>query len=115
MARAERRRYKRMPARLPVTCRKIGSGTQKPFSGHTVNVCPGGVYFESDSDVFETDNLVKVGLTIPPSDGLLEHGGRIAGFAKVLRVEPLHGSSGHSRVKKYGVAVEFCKSPRLCT
>jgi len=115
LSKTERRRYKRMPVRLAVTCRKVGSGTGRSFSGYTVNVCPGGIYFQSGADVLEPDNLVKVGLTIPPSAGLLEYGGRIAGFARVLRVDPCHDKTAGGSVKKYGVAVEFCKPPRLCT
>jgi hypothetical protein len=106
MDRSEKRRYKRLGAQYNISCRKVGSTAHISYDGHTINVSPGGLYFETATGIFEQGNLLKVELSIPPTSGLLEFGGKIAGFAKVLRTDL---SSG-----RCGVAVEFCRPPKLC-
>ena len=103
----EKRKFRRLPITLGLSCRKVGSAAEKLHKGCTVNVSPGGLYFETVDGAFETGNLLKVELTIQPTAGLLEFGGRISGFGRVLR------TCSHSG--KYGVALEFCRSPKLCT
>jgi len=75
------------------------------YSGYTLNVSTGGLYFETEAGIFEQGNLLKVELDIPPTSGLLEFGGKIAGFARVLRTDSASG--------KYGVALQFCRPPKL--
>ena len=104
--RPEKRRYLRLGAQYNISCRIVGSTENNPYQGHTVNVSPGGMYFETDSDIFMQGNLITVELSIPPTSGLLEFGGKIAGFAKVLRTDSASG--------KYGVALQFCRPPKLC-
>jgi hypothetical protein len=106
MDRPEKRRHKRLGAEYNISCRKVGSTANISYDGHTVNVSTGGLYFETPSDTFEQGNLLQVELSIPPTSGLLEFGGKIAGFAKVLRTD--------SASNKYGVALQFCHPPKLC-
>lgn len=106
----EKRKFKRLPITLDLSCRKIGSETELLHKGYTVNVSPGGLYFETVDDVFTPGNLLKVELSIPPTAGLLEFGGRISGFGRVLRVGDTKLHSG-----KYGIALEFCRPLKLCT
>ncbi|UCE99858.1 MAG: PilZ domain-containing protein, partial [Planctomycetota bacterium] len=80
MNRPEKRKYKRVPITLDLSCRKVDSPDEKLYLGHTVNVSPGGLYFETTVDTFEQGNLLKVELSIPPAAGLLEFGGRISGL-----------------------------------
>lgn len=108
----EKRKFKRLPIALGLSCRKAGSVTESPHKGCTVDVGPGGLYFEMADDAFVPGNLLKVELSIPPTAGLLEFGGKIATFAKVLRTSNLIGSLSSN---KYGVAIQFCQSPKLCT
>jgi hypothetical protein len=93
---------------LGLSCRKIGSTTDKLYKGSTVNVSPGGLYFETADGAFASGSLLKIELLIPPTAGLLEFGGKIAAYAKVLRTDTLS-------TKKYGIALQFCQSPKLCT
>jgi Tfp pilus assembly protein PilZ len=109
---SEKRKFKRLPITLGLSCRKVGSTTEKLYKGYTINVGPGGLYFETADDVFEIGNLLKVELSIPPTAGLLEFGGKISAFAKVLRTSNL---SDILSSNKYGVALQFCQSPKLCT
>ena len=112
----ERRKYKRLAAKYSITCRKIGSATEKPYTGHTINVSTGGLVFESSYE-FKPGNLLKVELSIPPNSGQREFGGRISTFAKVLRASEKAEPDGDSNSsgERSGVALEFCDSPKLCT
>ena len=105
MDRSEKRRHKRLGAKYNISCRKVGSTGNISYDGHTLNVSTGGLYFETSTDIFEQGNLLKVELSIPPTSGLLEFGGKIAGFAKVLRTDSTSG--------RHGVALQFCRPPKL--
>ena len=105
MDRLEKRRHKRLGVSYNLSCRKVGSTGNITYDGHTVNVSTGGLYFETARDTFEQGELLKVELSIPPTSGLLEFGGKIAGFAKVLRTDSACG--------RYGVALQFCRPPKL--
>jgi len=106
MDRLEKREHKRLGANYNLSCRKVGSNSNIFYYGHTVNISTGGLYFETMSSTFEQGDLLQVELSIPPTSGLLEFGGKIAGFAKVLRTDSASG--------KQGVALQFCRTPKLC-
>lgn len=116
MDRLEKRRYRRLKAAYNISCRKIGSSGNKSYEGCTVNVGTGGLYFETVDNVFGTGELLKIELTIQPTSGLLEFGGKIAGFAKVIRACDVTDSAIEAGFSsgRYGVAVEFCRAPKLC-
>ena len=109
---SEKRKFKRLQITLGLSCRKVGSATERLYKGSTVDVGPGGLYFETADDVFNPGNLLKIELSIPPTAGLLEFGGKIAAFAKVLRICQLSEALSSN---KYGVAIQFCQPPKLCT
>lgn len=109
---SEKRKFKRLPIKFGLSCRKVGSTTEKLYKSYTVNISPGGLYFETAENAFTPGNLLKVELSIPPTAGLLEFGGKIAAFAKVLRTSNLSDTLSSN---KYGVALQFCQSPKLCT
>ncbi len=113
MSRPEKRKYKRLPIKLDLSCRKVPSLAEKFYTGCTINVSPGGLYFETVANEFEQGRLLKVELTIPPTAGLLELGGRISGFGKVVR-SCSSGEDANLPSGRYGVALQFCRSPRLC-
>ena len=111
----ERRKYKRLGAKFDISCREVGSTTEQAHTGCTVNVGPGGLYFETESATFKPGSLLEVELSIPPKRGLLEFGGKISGFARVLRIDNIFGSVGSTNLSSgiFGVAVQFCRSPKL--
>ena len=122
MVDSEKRKYQRLPIRLDLLCRKVGSTSERWHSGCMMNVSPGGLYFQTDSGAFKPGNLLDVKLSIPPTTGLLEYGGRISGFARVLRADDI-GSAEDRPARphrlglssaRYGVAAEFCHSLKLC-
>jgi len=116
MDRPERRRDRRQGASFDISFYKVGSTANEPYDGHTVNVGPGGLYVETTAQTIEPGDVLRVELSIPPTPGLLEFGGKIAAFAKVLRAHNIGGDStgGNSTCNKYGVALQFCDRPKLC-
>jgi len=116
MDRVEKRAYRRLDARYNISYRKVGSAVGKFHSGCTGNVSSGGLYLETGADALERGELLKVELSVPPTSGLLEFGGKLAGFARVLRADKIcdGGESMNSASDKYGAAVQFCRPPKLC-
>ena len=116
MFKSERRKYKRLPIKLALSCHKVSSAVEKSQKCSTVNVSPGGLYFESTAGTFKPGDMLKIELSIPPTTGILEFGGRIAGSAKVLRTDSAHNSHTERNLSsnRYGIALQFCQSPKLC-
>ena len=116
MDRPERRAHRRMNARYDISYRKVGSTVDKSHSGCTANVSSGGLYLETGADALERGELLKVELAVPPTPGLLEFGGKIGGFARVLRADKIcdDGESKTLASGKYGAALQFCRPPKLC-
>jgi len=112
MERNERRKSQRLGARFNLSYRQVGSITNRAHVGRTVNVAAGGLYFETQDEALKPGSLLEVELSIPPERGVLEFGGRISGFAKVLRADLI--SEEDSTNSKQGIAVQFCKTPSLC-
>jgi hypothetical protein len=110
----ERRKYRRLPVGFGISCRRADAVAGRSHSGRTVNVGPGGLYFQTREDVFQPGDLLDVKLSIPPTMGLLESGGQISGLARVLRTEGLPPRAS-GVPEGYGVALEFCQSLRLRT
>lgn len=110
----ERRKFKRLGAKLEISSREVGSTASKPSTGCTLNVCPDGLCFETESADFKPGSLLEVELSIPPKRGLLEFGGRLSGFARVLRTYDIPAVDINSASGKRGVAVQFCRAPKLC-
>ena len=113
----EKRKFRRLPVSLDLFCRQVGSSGDKSCRGCTVNISSGGLFFETATTPFEFGNLIRVDLSIPPTEGLLELGGRISGFARVLRTSQLSRTQEEQRADSpcYGVAAEFCRPLKLST
>lgn len=114
---SEKRKHKRLPIALDLSCRKVSSEPERLHTGRTVDVSPAGLYFQTPTGTFKPGNLLKVELSIPPTTGLLEFGGKISGLGKVLRTCSVSDShtDTDSDSDKYGVALEFCQAPKLFT
>ncbi len=111
----QKRKYRRLPLELDISCRSIDAPARKIHTGRTVNVCPGGLYFQTAACGFKPGNLVEVRVLIPPTTGLLEAGGTVAALAKVLRTENLRNSDTHALSSAgNGVALGFRRTPKLC-
>lgn len=110
-----KRKYKRLPIKLDLLYRKVDTPAKQSHAGSTINVGPGGLYFETESGVFKPGSLLKVELSIPPTSGLLEFGGSMSGLGRVLRVDTIGGSCTDTEMPsvRSGVALEFCRPLKL--
>ncbi|MHC4552957.1 MAG: PilZ domain-containing protein [Planctomycetota bacterium] len=106
-----RRRHKRFPLRLSIFCQRVGHSSGKLYTGKTVNVSPGGMLVEMRSDGLADGELISVEMTVPPTEGMLEFGGSISTYARIVRSGHGEDMSDVSFAKT--VALEFCNSPKL--
>ena len=110
----ERRINERHGLKLPVVCNKVGVSTSKLFTGTTVDVSSGGTLIDINTDGLKAGELVNIEMPIPPTEGLLEYGGRFSSYARVVRVgKPKSGTSVDSAAVVHATAFEFCESPKL--
>lgn len=114
----DRRLYRRIPLKLAVLCQKAGLMEGRLYTGNTINVCPGGVLMEINGAGLDVGELVNLELAVPPTQGLLEYGGRFSTYARILRIQsppsisPEEAMTGEGS-DIYRVAMEFCEVPRL--
>ena len=110
----EKRKDRRLVIRLSLLCRKLGEPTPRLYAGTVLNVGAGGLYFETTATDFQPGSLAEVRFAVPPQTGRLEFGGTMQGIGTVLRTETLTTSRTDSPPRPlYGVAVEFCRPPKL--
>jgi hypothetical protein len=109
MSWTEKRKHERLPLKLDLLCQPIGLERNRLHAGKTVNISTGGVLFHlADSNIGHND-LLNVEFTVPPTQGLLEFGGKVSTFARVIRVAPVSlASPSH-----HAVAARFLQMPRL--
>ena len=111
----DRRKHKRLPIKLGVVCQAVGTDSQALCRGTTVNVSTGGLLMETGLDVpnISVGNLIDIEVQVPPTAGTLEYGGRIAGFAKVIRVSRSKQGQSDSRSARQHIAMQFCQHLKL--
>ena len=116
MSNIEKRKFKRLPIMLDLSCCKAGSKVGKVHKGRTFNVSPGGLYFECEDIVFTPGNLLQIELSIPPTVGLLESGGSVSGIGTVLRIDMATNSQKNNALPsaRCGIALEFSRPLKLC-
>ncbi len=112
----DKRDHKRLSLRLNVLCHKVGTPTATAYTGNSVNVRTSGMLMEVQGRGLGLGDLISVEMSVPPTEGLLEYGGRFTSYARVLRINDTAHPSGQSRkrgslVQK--IALEFCESPKL--
>lgn len=114
----DRRLYRRIPLKLAVLCQKAGLMEGRLYTGNTINVCPGGVFMEINGAGLDIGELVNLELAVPPTQGLLEFGGRFSTYARILRIQSPHHKPPEEVMTGegsdiYRIAMEFCEVPRL--
>lgn len=112
----DKRDHKRLPLRFNVLCHKVGTPTATAYTGNSVNVSPGGMLMEVQGRGLGLGDLISVEMSVPPTEGLLEYGGRFTSYARVLRINDT--TDPPSPIRKRGslaqkIALEFCESPKL--
>ena len=100
--------------RLRVLCQKVGHGTGGVYTGSSLNVSPGGMLMEINGDGLTRGDLLNIEMSVPPTQGLLEYGGRFSSYARVLRIQETDSEKSDTKASMtHKVALEFCQSPKL--
>jgi len=110
----DRRIHKRLELRISVLCQTVGICGGDTFTGNTVDVSPGGILVEFNSRGLSDGQLLSIEMSVPPTEGLLEYGGRFSSYARVIRLEDIKSGvrPGASSMVQTA-ALEFCQSPKL--
>ena len=104
----EKRRYKRLELALPIEVRKISPPAELIFEeATTTNVSLSGAYFKTRiwKDV-KPEEGVYISISVPREMRRYFPFSRLAGKAKVVRVEDLPGDELDSLARQ-GLAIEF--------
>ena len=104
----EKRKYRRLELALPIEVRKIGPPAELIFEeSTTTNVSLGGAYFKTRiwKDVRPKEG-VYISISIPREMTRHFHFSRLAGKARVVRVEELPGDE-LDPLARQGIAIEF--------
>ena len=110
----EKRRHQRLPLRFSVLCQKIGVPLSKVYTGTSVDVSPGGMLIDFNTNVLKHGELLSVEMSVPPTKGILEYGGRFSGYARVIRIDKSYPKKmAKSNAAGQTIALEFCESPKL--
>jgi hypothetical protein len=115
----ERRKHRRLPVRVGIFCRKVGSLHDHIFSGSTVDISPDGLLVESSQNaIMDTGDLFNVELDIPDADSADRFGGKVSAYARVVRIvdlqpEQTSASSVEPKASKKHIAFQFCTRPQF--
>lgn len=109
----ERRIHKRLPLKISVLCQSVGISGGTAFSGNTLDVSPGGMLVEFNSSGISDGQLLSIEMYVPPTEGLLEYGGRFSSYARVVRLDEAGEGVSPESSAAHTAALEFCQSPKL--
>lgn len=109
-----RRLHKRLQLKISVLCQTVGISGGSSFTGNTVDVSPGGMLVEFNSGGLSQGQLLSIEMSVPPTEGLLEYGGRFSSYARIIRLEEAKSGMPNSTASLVQTAaLEFCQSPKL--
>lgn len=110
----DRRIHKRLQLKISVLCQTVGICGGTAFTGKTIDVSPGGILVEFNSRGLSDGQLLSIEMSVPPTEGLLEYGGRFSSYARVVRLEEAKAGVGpDSSSLVQTAALEFCQSPKF--
>ena len=108
---SDKRKHRRLPVKVGVSCRKVGSLHDHIFSGNTVDICPDGLLVESSQNfATATGDLFNIELDIPDADRADQIGGKVSAFARVIRIVDLQHEQKTGRKH---IAFQFCTRPQF--
>lgn len=110
----EKRRHQRFPLRFSVLCQKVGVPVGSIYTGTSIDVSPGGMLIDFNTNVLKHGELLSVEMSIPPTKGILEYGGRFSGYARIIRIDRSYPKKmAKSNSAAQTIALEFCESLKL--
>jgi hypothetical protein len=112
----DRRYHQRLPLRLNVLCQTVGLSGGRSYSGSTVDVSTGGMLVEMNEPGLNEGQLISVEVSVPPTTGLMEYGGRLSSYARVCRIDQEQMEQIElSKAGSKAIALEFCDCPHFST
>jgi hypothetical protein len=110
----DRRIDHRVPLGLTAVCHKVGQPPGRTYTAMSVNVSPGGMLMEVNTSDLKEGQLLSVEMSVPPTEGLLEFGGRFSTYARIVRVQSGEQDRPPARLAEpQKIALEFCRSMKL--
>ena len=107
----ERRKHRRLPVRMGIFCRKVGSLQTHVFSGNSLNISPDGLLVESGQNaVTDAGELFNIELDLPDVDSADQIGGKVSAYARVVRIVELQAED---KTGKKQIAFQFCTRPQF--
>ena len=106
----DRRYHQRLPLRLNVLCQTVGLSSGKSYTGNTIDVSTGGMLVEVNEGGLDEGQLLSIEMSVPPTTGLVEYGGRFSSYARVCRVLERDDDCFAK-----AIALEFCDCPHFRT
>jgi hypothetical protein len=107
----ENRRHRRLPVRMGIFCRKVGSLHDHVFRGSTVDISPDGLLAEcSQNTVMDTGDLFNIELDIPDAGSADRFEGKVSAYARVVRIVALQPGQ---KAGKKSIAFQFCTRPQF--
>ena len=112
----ERRQGRRVELEAPLMIRRSAQDDPQGFTKvASKNVSMRGVYFEmGDGDSYAPHDVLTVSVSIPPSRTHLFPFIRIAGYGRVVRIDPA-SPPGSQAAPSRGVALEFDRDVTVLT
>ena len=112
---SERRGHRRLKIKYALSYRRVGRADARRRKGCVRDVSAAGLYFWTATRESKAGQLLRLELSIPPRAGVLESGGMMWGYARVVRTESISGpeAEGYARAAGYGVGVQFCQGPKF--
>lgn len=105
----ERRKYKRLPIRTDILCRKIGSENNHNFTANSVNISTEGVLAESAPQMeINAGDLFNLELDVPDADSAELIGSKVWAYGKVIRIV-----EAQQKIGKKHIAFQFCSRPQF--
>jgi hypothetical protein len=105
----ERRRHKRLPVRMGILCKKVGSLHTQAFNGSTIDICPDGVLAEnSQNAVTDVGELFTIELDMLDIGGTEQFNNKVSAYARVIRIVDSEQKTG-----KKQIAFQFCTRPQF--
>lgn len=108
----EQRQHKRINLKLDICCRLAGDIEDGLYSGHSLNISTGGLLAQTYNSRIKIGDLVNVEMSVPPTDGLLDFGGKMEAFAKIVRMTDRKHPE-NSETTSQLLAMQFCQNPKF--
>ncbi len=111
----DKRKHRRLSIRLPIEY--FNQESSKSFSGHshTIDVCTGGVFFETTDDAISTGDLLSIEISMATENKRFPQNSKILTNAKIVRSTQIAPTkkTDNPTLERYGIAAQFTSDFKL--